>query len=494
MNALRLTKTALSIVLAIVMVGAVVAVAVTSPRVTLPQPPEPSAASAVELPPSEVRQACLAGPYAEGKQEGDEEFGERTAASRTLTSLTVLPRQSAAGSAAYTRQTDGQRFDFSGTPAAILSLDNEHEPGIVAAQPSGGARPALVGGTATINTAGDLRGLTAMTCASPITDAWLLGGATTVGASAELVLTNPGQTVATATIEAYSERGALPEGSVARTSVAPGKTEKILLESSISEIERLALHIKVDGGALVPAIVTHRLDGIIAKGSAIVSPGAGAERTQLVSGVHLAGGSGDVLRLVNPGDEVATVKVTMLSAEGATTLPGAESLAIDAGAVQDIDLAALAEGDYSIEVESNQPVLAAAATHRDGEGGVSSTAWIPSATAGRELYVPGIAEAGITAHVAITAPSTSGASVTYRPVAANGAVGEEARLEIPAGSVRVPSLPEGTRAVQLSANVPISAASILDVAGEGGTMSAALPAIVDSDVRRTVTVRLGDFD
>lgn len=485
-------RTILAALTAIVLVGAVTALTLINPDV---RPPNPAAAphvTSVELAPQDVTQVCLTGTHVEGQAQGDEEFGDKSVATRTLTSASVIARSGeGAPSATYQRTGDAQTFALSGPAAAVLSIDNERAPGIITAPPAGGARAALVGGTVTLNSGGDARGLGAATCQPPTTDAWLLGGATTLGASAELVLVNPTKTVATVTTSLYSERGPVDARTAATTSVAPGATERVLLESSASDIERLAVHVSVTGGAIVPAIVYGGLDGITPLGTGIISAGQGPARSQLIAGAALAGGKADALRLVNPGEGPARVSVRLIGADGSAELPGATDLTIDSGAVQDVVLDAVAEGDYAIAVTASEPVLASARTTIDSEGGARSTTWVPSAQTSTELLVPVITADGLAARVSLAAGEAA-ATVTYRPVLADGSLGEEANLEVPATTERTLSLPEGTRAVRLTASSPISAATILAMSDAG--LGAVLPAIEDSDVRRTVAVRLGDFD
>lgn len=379
----------------------------------------------------------------------------------TVTAVTSVP--DADGSAAGTvgpldRSATTATLDAGGGSAVVTGVAG---PQVVRAEP--GAAPARVAAaSAGLVTAGDLRGLSAASCQQPVAAAWLLGGATDLSSTAQLVLDNAGSTPAEVTIEIWGPSGPV-DLTGERFLVAPGTERVVVLGGIAAEQRRLAVHVSATGGRVAAHVQDSAIDGFTPAGTDLVVPGAAPSKRQVVPGVAVvASAVGDAtapaLRLLVPGDFGTTAHVTLLGPAGVTELPGADSVALAPGEVTDVPLGGLPAGAYTAIVDADRPVLAAAVVTRPGSIGelddVPSTerAWAASTAVGRSgvVAVPtgtrGILVIGaVSSHLD---PTTGrDATGTLRLLGAGGTVLVERDVRLSAGTTgawNVESLAAGT--------------------------------------------------
>ncbi|GEL97675.1 DUF5719 family protein [Cellulomonas terrae] len=321
-------------------------------------------------------------------------------------------------------------------------------PQVVRAEP--GTAPARVAAaSAGLVTAGDLRGLAAASCQQPTADAWLLGGATDLTSTAQLVLSNAGSTPAEVTLAIWGPSGPV-DLSGERFLVAPGAQRVVVLGGIAAEQRRLAVHVSATGGRVGAHVQDSAIDGFTPAGTELVVPGAAPARRQVVPGLAVVDSTvGDLsapsLRLLAPGDTGTTATVTLLGPTGVTELPGAESVTLVPGEVTDVPLGGLPAGAYTAVVDADQPVLASAVLTRPGSVGelddVPSVerAWAASTAVGRSgvVAVPSGTRGTLVAGAVATGtdPTAGGpATATLRLLGADGRVLAERRLRLDAGS------------------------------------------------------------
>src|SRR5699024_11044827 len=80
---------------------------------------------------------------------------------------------------------------------------------VLEADPADDVVALATGTSVAVTETGDLRGLVATACQTPVTSAWLVGGSTEPGDSAQLVLSNVGETPASVTLSGWGSTGAL---------------------------------------------------------------------------------------------------------------------------------------------------------------------------------------------------------------------------------------------------------------------------------------------
>ena len=232
---------------------------------------------------------------------------------------------------------------------------------------------------------GDIAGLAAVTCVRPTLDQWLVGGATTLGASARLVLTNPADAPVEVTVTSYGPiaTGAEPIMIV----VGPQSQKSVLLEGTIPENPALVLNIASNGTGVVAQVQDSRLDGFEPAGTDWVTRGADPATSIVIPAVGPSNpaddGSSAKVSLLAP--DGATVKLTLVTADGIVAWPGTAGLVLDPGVVTEIPVPALTLG--AVEISADAPVVAAAMsrvsrpsqTGRDGAKALDSM-WVAGQT------------------------------------------------------------------------------------------------------------------
>ncbi|RJF41502.1 hypothetical protein D4740_08930 [Actinomyces sp. 2119] len=322
----------------------------------------------------------------------------------------------------------------------------------------------------TLASGGDLRGLTAAPCVQPSATSWIVGGSTAPGASAQLRLENPGVTNVTANVAVYGSTGQLDLPSNGQVTVPAGSDTSLLLEAASANDPRLAVSVEAEGGSLAVALVTEELDGETAAGTDVLTGGAAPATDLVVPGVQVASpeeqgevaqdstgavsSDSPVVRVVNPGNEPASVNVAMLGEEGSVPLPGAEGVVIDPGSVFDVSLEGVSPGTYGLQVTSDLPVAAAVQLVRSGgeyperSGAlVHDKAWIQAsrqdALAASVLAVP--RGEGLNSVVTL---ANGGRETSVTLASADGSWQEE--VAVPAGGAIRVDVPDEVAAVTLT--------------------------------------------
>ncbi|WP_420112287.1 DUF5719 family protein [Pseudactinotalea sp.] len=359
-------------------------------------------------------------------------------------------------------------------------------------------RVPLVGGVSVARAdAGDLRGLSATACQQPVSSAVLVGGSTQLGASARLILANPGETTASVRLSGWGATGPLPD--IAPIVVPAGGVRTLLLET-ISLEPRIAIRLDVEGGRVVPTIQDSSLDGLIAAGTETVSPAADPTTDLTIAGAAIseADSASALLRLVNPGTEPATVAVEMLGPDGAEVLPGAESSVIEAGTVVDVSLAGLPTGQYGVRVTSDVPVTGAVQMARTGSAGEDDPdtppvdiAWLPASAPVDAGVLALPTDLVDTVLVTATNPGDAAVEMDVRAYDAAGEVIQEESVTLAAGATTRLEVPSGTLAV-VFAGSGILASAIVAGDATDGTLIAAYPITADPYTEQSVAVRVTD--
>ncbi|MGO1292676.1 MAG: DUF5719 family protein [Cellulosimicrobium funkei] len=100
-------------------------------------------------------------------------------------------------------------------------------------------------------------------------------------------------------------------------------------------------------------------------------PGAEPTTDLALAGVSSVGEAVDdphapQLRLLAPGEEAGTARVTVYGEHGAVPLRGAEEVALTPGVVTDVSLGGLPAGAYAVSVHADVPVVGGASVDRRG--------------------------------------------------------------------------------------------------------------------------------
>lgn len=244
----------------------------------------------------------------------------------------------------------------------------------------------LAGATAQTSAAPGFSGLAASPCVEPSGSTWLVGGSLSLGRSTALVLSNPSDVDAEVTLRLWGETGALTAPGLSGISVPAGAQRVVSLAGFAPGVASPVVEVEARGGritaALQQSIVRGLDDGgveIIGStdepGTSLVIPGVRIEDSLGVSRASAREDWGDAsaaIRLLIPGDEEGSVTVRVVAepidgaaAEVVSTfaleLEPQRVAEVDLGAGIDAEaLSALPDGIYTVYVDAEVPVVAAA--------------------------------------------------------------------------------------------------------------------------------------
>lgn len=305
-------------------------------------------------------------------------------------------------------------------------------------------------------TGGDLRGLATFACGRASMEQWLVGSSGTLGTSTAAVLTNPGPSPVTVTLEAFSGGGPVELGGMGKVVVNSGQTRRIILDAALAEQQRIALRVSTDTAGIVARLQTTALNGYTPMGVSFINPAVeGKELT--IAGVLINDSSGEsTIRIVNPSSELATVDISTINGEGSKSLPGANGVSLAPNSVLDLNLAGLDEGIVSLRIRSNVKVVAAASMIVTENTGESDIAW---ASAGAALTSGSVAFGTPQASLAFVAGDSS-ASVSLRYMDANGKISDPVSLEVSSNTQTTTQAPQGSVAAFYESHTPVSAGVI----------------------------------
>lgn len=217
-----------------------------------------------------------------------------------------------------------------------------------------------------------MAGLAGAACQKPAHEQLLVGGDTSVGREAVLVLANPSAIAANLDMKVYGVSGEVESIGLNGFSVAPGKTQLIQLSSLVPRTKSFALQITGRGGAIAAWIQQKTVRGLSATGVDFISPNAAVAKSQFIPGVLIRGSKSakklmkanddyadlvPTVRVFVPGEKAAKVTVQILGSNSKSfgTVVQQDVLA---GRVADIPIQGLSDGDYVAIVSAGVPISA----------------------------------------------------------------------------------------------------------------------------------------
>lgn len=256
------------------------------------------------------------------------------------------------------------------------------------------------------NADGDtLKGLAATNCQLPSNDVWLLGGATTTGREALLILRNTSQVDSTVSLQIFSEAGSVDAPGLNGIAVVAGKTTVVPLSGIVPKTKSFMTHVSAKGGAVAAWIQQRTVRGLSAGGVDYVSPSPRAELQQVIPGIFIRGTKiADQLRATNadyqdlvpalrvfvPGENAATVTVQILS-ETVKNFGTVLRSTVNPNSVIDIEIPGLKDGNYVAVVTSDVEIQSTIRLPRITASSSPDFTWIPAAekfTGERKITVP----------------------------------------------------------------------------------------------------------
>jgi len=254
----------------------------------------------------------------------------------------------------------------------------------------------------------NVRGLAASECQEPRSETWLVGGDTTTGRQTVLSLSNPGLVPATVNVEVWGESGPIQAPLGRGILVGPGAQRVLSLAGLAPDEPQPVVRVSSVGTGIVAALHTSISRGLEADGLAVITgqatpsenrviPGLFAPPEEIIGPVRGKEGYTDVgssLRVLSPTED-ASVEITVLRvAQGNITT----RLELQAGRVGELSLDELGSGDYSVILESDQPIVAGV-RNSVGDDQRTDTAWAGSSYAlelETSFVVPGFGDPRLT--------------------------------------------------------------------------------------------------
>lgn len=197
------------------------------------------------------------------------------------------------------------------------------------------------------------------------------------------------------------------------------------------------------------------------------------------------------LRVLNPGDKTAHVKVTLLGKSGPVQFAPASALNVKAGQVADLPLGGLTQGTYGVKIDSDQPVSAAALSTSQGSEypelsgqHIHDFTWSQAQTGQGGVAI--LPRQDVTSQLLLTNPSAQSKQVTLSAIGSNWT----STLTLPALSTQVAQVPDSVQAVSVSGAVPATLVSRETSGDQAGTLISVIDRIEVTEATAQRRIRL----
>ena len=309
------------------------------------------------------------------------------------------------------------------------------------------AAPLVSGSQSQTATSETLGGFAAAACTEASSDSWLVSGSTDVGRTSLVLLSNPTTVVASVDLAVYGEAGQVDAPGSTGILVQPGSQRIVSLAGLAPNLRSPVVHVTATGGQVAASLQQSLIRGIQPGGVELSGPTTTPSTAQTIPGVVVTAGgteaSVDVgavsddtpsVRVLVPGDTAATVSVGVQSEDGASTGTSLE-IELQAGIATEIPLTGVAAGNYTVKLNSDQPLVAAAVTTTTGT--VSPDfAWVAAAAPQSGEFLVSVAEGPAPAlHLANTSGSDTDLTLTSElgaPIEVSIAAGQSAVVPLSA--------------------------------------------------------------
>jgi hypothetical protein len=215
----------------------------------------------------------------------------------------------------------------------------------------------------------ELAGLAAAACTDASSDSWLVGGATDVGRTTLILLSNPTEVTATVSLEIFGDNGAVSAPGADGILVQPGQQRVLSLAAYAPDLISPVVHVTSSGGLVQAALQHSIMRALVPGGVEIITPSAAPNTTQIMTGVALTGlaaqDSGETglitndleptIRIVVPGAEAADVVLTVI---GEGVEPVEIRTTIEARHTLQLPFTGITDGVYTVVVTGTKPLVA----------------------------------------------------------------------------------------------------------------------------------------
>jgi len=286
-------------------------------------------------------------------------------------------RPSAVGSPSFSSSADGADVRGRALKPDADSASSDQAPVVASVStPQGATSPPLFAAAQSqVVSTEDLAGLASSACAEPSADAWLVSGATSLGQTSLVLLSNAGEVDATVELSIYSESGVVSAPGATGIVVPAGSQKVVPLAGLATSASAPVVRVRASGGEVVASMQQSYEQGIQPRGAEIAGATGAPSRQQIIPGVTIAsmaaisasqsaegvGVDFPVVRLLVPGDKDAQVTIGAVG-EAGTAAGNSYATTLKAGTVAEVPLDQLKDGSYTVTVNSSVPVVAAVRT------------------------------------------------------------------------------------------------------------------------------------
>jgi hypothetical protein len=258
-------------------------------------------------------------------------------------------------------------------------------PVAIAAEPGGVDAGMLAGAQSQEVASETLAGFASTACGEAVAEAWLVAGATSLGRSGLVLLANPTAVAATVDVRVFGETGAVDAPSAVDLIVPPGSQRVLSLAGLAPNLTSPVVHVTSTGGAIAASLEHSVVVGLAPAGIELTGATAAPATSQVIPGLvvpqaggiaatedHADGDDHPAVRLFAPGEDSVDVSIGVVpeSGTGGNTIEAT----LEPGRVVDVPLGILDAGAYTIRIEADAPVVAAARATVGGAEGQTDAA------------------------------------------------------------------------------------------------------------------------
>ena len=235
----------------------------------------------------------------------------------------------------------------------------------------GATVPLLAGSQSESVNTSEFFGLSSAECTAASGSTWLAGGATSVGRTTLLLLSNPTDVPAVVSLQVFGEDGQVTAPGEDGIAVAAGAQRVVSLAGFAPNLASPVVHVQSAGGQVVASLEQTTVRGVTPGGVDFVAGTATPARTTVLPGVVIGGtaaiqslqgqdGFDDLqttLRVYLPRGKASSASISVL-AENGTVTGKPITTTLQAGSVTDLPLDQLSDGNYTVIVTTKRPVVA----------------------------------------------------------------------------------------------------------------------------------------
>ncbi|KRC60436.1 hypothetical protein ASE14_05285 [Agromyces sp. Root81] len=281
---------------------------------------------------------------------------------------------SSIGSADVVFGADPDDVEITETPLATPGnprADRDGTPVVLAVEPGSVGAGLLAGAQSQSADTETITGFAAASCAEAAAESWLVAGSTTLGRTSLVSLANPTDVAATVDVRVIGEAGAIEAGSALGIIVPAGSQRVVSLAGLAPNVASPVVHVTSTGGTIAAALEQSAVDGLAPAGVEFTGVAAMPANSQVIPGFvvaesggvdptddHAEGDDFPAVRLLATGDEPVDVSIGVVPEAGASG--STIETTLQPGRATDVPLGVLDAGVYTVRLDADGPIVAAA--------------------------------------------------------------------------------------------------------------------------------------